>query len=117
MKEAAGSFDPLGLLARSIADIALHRDVLLGVEPAPAPVEPDSPSRIGFCRTSLWPRLEASTVQLLEDAAVRLARAGTKVEEVTLADEFEPILDIHRAIASFEFPHNFTTKSSPTGSG
>jgi Asp-tRNA(Asn)/Glu-tRNA(Gln) amidotransferase A subunit family amidase len=108
VKEAAGSFDTLGLLARSIADIALYRDVLLGVEPAPAPVEPDSPPRIGFCRTSLWPRLEPSTAQLLEDAAARLARAGAKVEEVTLADEFEPILDIHRAIASFEFARNFT---------
>src|SRR3954463_5306505 len=35
VREAAGSLDTLGLLARSIADIALYRDVLLGIEPQP----------------------------------------------------------------------------------
>jgi Asp-tRNA(Asn)/Glu-tRNA(Gln) amidotransferase A subunit family amidase len=40
VKEAAGSFDTLGLMARSIADIALYRDVLLGDTPAPLPVWP-----------------------------------------------------------------------------
>ncbi|HSQ05668.1 MAG TPA: amidase, partial [Burkholderiales bacterium] len=33
--EASGSLDTLGILARSIADVALYRDVLLGVEPRP----------------------------------------------------------------------------------
>jgi len=37
VKEAAGSFDTLGLMARSIADIALYRDVLLGDTPVPLP--------------------------------------------------------------------------------
>ena len=31
VKEAAGSLDTLGLIARSIEDIALYRDVLFGV--------------------------------------------------------------------------------------
>lgn len=108
VKEAAGSFDTLGLMARSIADLALYRDVLLGVTPTPLPTDIDAPPRIGFCRTHLWSRLEPYTAQLLEDGAERLARAGAKVEEVTLAGEFEHILDLHRAIASFEFARNFT---------
>ena len=37
VKEAAGSLDTLGLLARSVEDIALYRDVLLGSAPAAAP--------------------------------------------------------------------------------
>lgn len=108
VKEVAGSFDTLGLMARSIADIALYRDVLLGITPAPLPTEPSTPPRIGFCRTHLWSRLEPYTARLLEDGAERLARAGARVEEVTLTGEFEHILDLHRAIASFEFARNFT---------
>ncbi len=108
VKEAAGSFDTLGLMARSIADIALFYDVLLGETPTVLPTEPVPPPRIGFCRTPLWSRLEPYTMQLLEDAATHLARAGAKVEDVTLPSEFEPILDLHRAVASFEFSRNFT---------
>lgn len=73
VKEAAGSLDTLGLMARSIADIALYRDVLLGDTPTPLPPTPVVPPRIGFCRTSLWSRLEPSTVRLLENAATCLA--------------------------------------------
>jgi Asp-tRNA(Asn)/Glu-tRNA(Gln) amidotransferase A subunit family amidase len=108
VKEAAGSFDTLGLMARSIADIALYCDVFLGEIPAPLPDTPGVPPRIGFCRTSLWSRLEPSTARLLENAATCLAQEGARVEEVTLPSEFEAILDIHRAIASFEFARNLT---------
>jgi amidase len=108
VKEAAGSLDTLGLMARSIADIALYRDVLLGDPPEPLPTTPAVPPRIGFCRTSLWARLEASTAQLLENAATCLAQRGATVEEVALTGAFEDILDIHRIVASFEFSRNFT---------
>ena len=108
VKEAAGSLDTLGLLARSIEDIALYRQVLLGITPEPLPPVPDTPPRIGFCRTHLWSGLEPYTAQLLESGAARLAKAGAKLEEVTLPRAFEEIGDIHRAISSFEFTRNFT---------
>jgi amidase len=107
VKEAAGSLDTLGLLARSIEDIALYRGVLLGAEPEPIPEETRAP-RIGFCRTHFWPRVESGTQRLIEDAARKLAGAGATVEDVDLPVEFQDIEDTHLWISSYEFARNFT---------
>jgi Asp-tRNA(Asn)/Glu-tRNA(Gln) amidotransferase A subunit family amidase len=107
VKEAAGSLDTLGLIARSIEDIALFRDVLLGVDPVPLPADSGKP-RIGFCRTHLWPILEPTTQKLLEDAAAKLAAAGAQVREIALPSDFERLEDAHRWVSSFEFARNFT---------
>jgi amidase len=105
MMESAGSLDTVGLIARSIEDIALYRDVLLG-EP-PAPIADLPPPRIGFCRTHLWSLLEPSTQKLFEDAAKSLARAGAQVSDVELPSAFEGIPEAHRLISGFEFARNF----------
>ena len=105
--EASGSLDTLGLIARSVEDIALYRDVLLGVAPEPLPAH-DATPRIGFCRTHLWPSLEPATQRLLEDAARALAQRGAQVVDLALPAEFERLMDAHRWISSFEFARNFT---------
>lgn len=107
VKEASGSLDTLGLYARSIEDIALYRDVLLGIEPERIPENSPVP-RIGFCRTHLWNAVEPTTQKLLEDAGQRLARAGARVRDVVLPDDFDRVEDAHRWISSFEFSRNFT---------
>ena len=107
VKEASGSLDTLGLFARSLEDIALFRDVLLGSDHTPLPAQVGAP-RIGFCRTLFWPQVEPATQKLLEDAAHRLARAGAKVANVELPPEFAEIPEAHRWISSFEFSRNFT---------
>ncbi|MBI3044809.1 MAG: amidase [Betaproteobacteria bacterium] len=103
--EASGSLDTLGILARSIEDIALYRDVLLGVEPAPLPEDLPAP-RIGFCRPYFWERLEPATQRLLEGAARRLAHAGARVREVPLPGGFEGLEAAHRWISGFEMARN-----------
>lgn len=108
VKEAAGSLDTLGLMARSLDDLVLYRDVLLGVTPVPLPAQVGSPPRMGFCRTALWSRLEPGTAQLLEASAIQLAEAGATVEDVELPSAFDHISDMHRTISSFEFSRNFT---------
>ena len=105
MMEAAASLDTVGLIARSIEDIALYRDVLLGE--APVAIAGDLPApRIGFCRTHLWSLLEPTTQRLFEDAAQSLARAGAKVSAVTLPPPFDDIPEAHRLISGFEFARN-----------
>jgi amidase len=105
--EASGSLDTLGILARSIEDVALYRDVLLGVDTMPLPGDVPAP-RIGFCRPYFWDRLEPATQKLLEDAAGRLARAGARLEEMTLPEGFEELEAAHRWISGFEMARNLT---------
>jgi Asp-tRNA(Asn)/Glu-tRNA(Gln) amidotransferase A subunit family amidase len=107
VKEAAGSLDTLGLLARSVEDIALYRDVLTGSTPQSLPGESRVP-RIGFCRTHFWSRVEPGTQKLLEDAAASLARAGAQVKDVELSVEFSDLEETHQRISSYEFARNFT---------
>ena len=106
VKEAAGSLDTVGLIARSVDDISLYRDVLIDIphEPIPRNI---SPPKIGFCRTHLWPILEPYTRKLLEDAVKKLSRAGAKVVDIELPKDYERIEDAHRWVSSFEFSRNF----------
>ncbi len=106
VKEAAGSLDTLGLIARSVDDIALYRDVLLGIESDPLP-EAQAP-RVGFCRTPMWDECDPSTKASLEGLARRLSAAGAVVKDVALPQDFSRIEEAHQWISSFEFSRNFT---------
>jgi amidase len=105
--EAAGSLDTLGILARSVEDVSLWRDVLLGIPPVPI-AEPAAAPRIGFCRTHNWEQVEPTTRRLAEDAAAALARRGARVAEVLLPAHFSRLNEAHRSISSFEFARTFT---------
>lgn len=103
--EASGTLDTLGILARSIDDVALYRDVLLGIDPQPV-VAIERPPRIGFCRTPFWDRIEPATRALLEGAADALRRAGAAVTDFDLPLHFERLASAHRWISSFEMTRN-----------
>jgi amidase len=105
--EASGSLDTLGILARSVADIALYRDVLLGIPPQPMQTLPRVP-HIALCKSHVWDQFEPTTRALVEDAAARLGRAGAKVSEFAMPADFARLNDAHRSISSFEFARTFT---------
>lgn len=108
VKEAAGSLDTLGLIARSVDDIALYRDVLVGAA-KPEPLETVANKlRIGFCRTPIWDQAEPQTQAALEGLARKLATLGADVRDVSLPAQFAQIPEAHRWISSFEFSRNFT---------
>jgi Asp-tRNA(Asn)/Glu-tRNA(Gln) amidotransferase A subunit family amidase len=106
--QCAGSLDTIGLYARSLEDIALYRDVLLGRPAEPLTPDPGGPPRIGFCRTPMWSRLDPSTGPLLEQGVQCLARAGAQVKDVDLPAIFAEVEEAHRTVSSFEFARNFT---------
>jgi amidase len=105
--EASGSLDTLGILARSVADVALYRDVLLGIPPQPME-KLSRPPHIALCRSHIWDQFEPSTRALAEDALTRLGRAGAKVSEFAMPADFARLNEAHRSISSFEFARTFT---------
>ena len=105
--ESSGSCDAIGFYARTVEDIALHRDVLVGIDPVPLS-ENVTALRIGFVRPPQWAKLEPYTQELLEDGARRLSRAGAKVSDAALPPEFQHAEEAHRLISSREFALNFT---------
>jgi Asp-tRNA(Asn)/Glu-tRNA(Gln) amidotransferase A subunit family amidase len=105
----AESLDSLGVLARSIDDLALMRQVLLDRAGAPLPASPfgaRSP-RLGFCRTAQWTDMEPGARIAAENAVARLAAAGARVDAIALPPAFAPLIDAHRAIMAYEAAQNY----------
>jgi amidase len=94
----------LGVICRSLEDIALMRAVLLAQDPRPVDRVSAAP-HVGFCRTPAWDHADGDTQALLERTAAGLAAAGATVRDVapTPAD----ILDHHRRIFEFEAARNY----------
>jgi amidase len=107
IKHLSETFDTLGLVARSLDDLALFRAALLGLTKHTPPSAPSDPPRIALCRTPMWDKANAETHSLIEDAAHALDKAGARVEEVTLADDFTAAEEIIWSIVHFEMGRNF----------
>src|SRR3954454_24546761 len=95
IKMQCHSVDTLGLMARTLDDIALFRGAVLALPPVPVERDVSTP-RVGFCRTPIWDEAEADTKALLEKTAAKL---GAK--DVSFTPAFKDILDDHGAITGW----------------
>ena len=102
VKVQAGSLDNLGILTRSVADVSLVANAILGCDALHA--EPSAaPPRIGFCPSPHWPQAQESTRQVMADAIALLRKAGATVEDMSLPASFDDALPAHWTILAFEF--------------
>jgi amidase len=101
IKMQCHSVDTLGLMARTLDDIALFRGAVLALPPAPIDRDIAAP-RVGLCRTPIWDEAEPVTQALVERVAAKL---GAK--EVVFTPEFKDILDDHGAITGWESSRNY----------
>jgi Asp-tRNA(Asn)/Glu-tRNA(Gln) amidotransferase A subunit family amidase len=102
VKAQAGSLDNLGILTRSVADVALVANAILGCVALQAqPLE--RPPRIGFCLSPHWTQAKEPTRQVMADAIALLRKAGATVEDVDLPASFDDALPAHWTILAFEF--------------
>jgi Asp-tRNA(Asn)/Glu-tRNA(Gln) amidotransferase A subunit family amidase len=100
------NLDTLGILCRSVDDLALLRAALTASPHRKIDHAAGAP-RIGVCRTPAWDAAEPATQALIERSAARLAAAGAQVSEISFAPEFADILEHHRRIFNFEAARNY----------
>jgi amidase len=100
------NLDTLGLICRSLDDIALMRAVLIDMPHRKVDRSTSAP-HIGVCRTPLWDIADAPTQALIEATAGKLSAAGARVSEVEFAAPFRSIADHHQRIFYYEAAHNY----------
>jgi len=107
VKPNSESVDTVGIMGRTVQDVALTLAVMTGQDvPDFTATIPDRP-RIGFCRTPQWPHAEPATAAALEAAVPRLAKAGAHITEVALPDRFDDLLVAKDRIDEYEVTRAF----------
>jgi Asp-tRNA(Asn)/Glu-tRNA(Gln) amidotransferase A subunit family amidase len=100
------NLDTLGVLCRSVEDLALMRAALIAMPHRPIGRTIAAP-RIGICHTPAWDAAEPPVQALIEQSAKRFAAAGARVSEISFAPEFANILEHHRRVFNYEAAHNY----------
>jgi Asp-tRNA(Asn)/Glu-tRNA(Gln) amidotransferase A subunit family amidase len=95
------ALDTVGIMARSVDDIALFRAAMLAIAYAP-PSIPQAAPRLGLCRGPHWAEAQPEGRAVLETAADRLAAAGAVVIETELPPECAGADEWQRVLGSFE---------------
>jgi len=95
------SLDTVGIMARSVEDIALFRAALMAI-PYEPPAMPERPPRLALCRTPHWDQALPEGRAVLEEAAARLRAAGCEVVESELPPECDGVSEVQRRHSVFE---------------
>jgi Asp-tRNA(Asn)/Glu-tRNA(Gln) amidotransferase A subunit family amidase len=101
IRQLRSTLDTLGLLARSIADIAALHGVLTGGSGA-LPKASVRGLRIGVCHTNNWQHAQPETVEALADAERKLAAAGANMRSAEWPAAFDGIEDTFGVISTVE---------------
>ena len=100
IKPLSDSLDTLGTLTRTVADAAMFVAAVSGRDLVTRPLA--QPPRIGLCRTPEWNAAQPETVAALESTAAALARAGAKLKEISLPQDFARVTQAQMDIMNYE---------------
>jgi Asp-tRNA(Asn)/Glu-tRNA(Gln) amidotransferase A subunit family amidase len=99
------TLDTIGIMARSVGDIALFRAAIMAI-PYEKPAMPERVPRLALCRTPHWDKAQAEGKAVLEDTAKRLAAAGAEVIEAELPASCAAVSEVQSRHSFFEAPRN-----------
>jgi amidase len=107
IKHLSPRLDTIGLMARSVADLALFREALLGVPPVPC-VPASGTIRVGLCRTPYWHRASVDVRTAVEAAAAALETSGIELHEVAYPGGFGDAEELCWQVVNFEVARGLT---------
>jgi Asp-tRNA(Asn)/Glu-tRNA(Gln) amidotransferase A subunit family amidase len=95
------ALDTVGIMARSVGDIALFRAAMMAI-PYASPAIPETAPRFGLCRGPHCDDARPESRAVLEAAVDRLSAAGAAVSESELPPECAEADEWQRILGSFE---------------
>jgi Asp-tRNA(Asn)/Glu-tRNA(Gln) amidotransferase A subunit family amidase len=95
------ALDTVGIMARSVGDIALFRAAMMAIPYVP-PAMPETAPRLGLCRGPHWDEAQPEGRAILEAAADRLSSAGAAIHDTELPAECAGGDERQTTIGSFE---------------
>ena len=99
LKFVSESLDTIGVMARSVQELALLLQVLTSRAVAPTK---DAKPRVGVCRTPRWGDADRATQANLEQAARTLEAAGAQVRDFELPARSDALFNRHASVMGFE---------------
>ena len=95
------TLDTVGIMARSVGDIALFRAAMMAI-PYEPPSMPQTAPCLGLCRGPHWDDAEPEGRAVLEAAADRLAAAGATMTDAALPRECADADETQQILGAFE---------------
>lgn len=102
VRRVADSLDTVGLIARTVPDVALASAILIGETTLQFDAATERKWRIGFCQGPFWEHLDATSASALERLACKLSSGGAKVEEAVLPGGIELAWKAQETISLYE---------------
>jgi amidase len=102
VKPNTKSYDTLGIMGRSVADVALAFAVMTRRGATGVTLPALEKPRIGFYRTPQWAKADEATHAALEDAVSRFAEAGARMSEISMPGKIDELAAARSQIGDFE---------------
>src|SRR5205085_11016271 len=102
VKALADSLDTIGVMARTVDDIAYFTGVIAGRPALRDVAMPAAAPRFGLYRTPMWGEAEPSTIAALDRARAALEQAGAWIGEIIVPPEHQRLTAAQATIMGFE---------------